>query len=107
MSVKVIALLKALPGQSRSEFLRHWQEDHPAVVWALPGVRAYRQSPAIEHRRTWAYDGMAELWFDSVADVRTAFAAPEAEPMHEHEKLFLSEITWFIATTTEVQPIEV
>ena len=102
MSVKIVALLRARPGLSRAEFLKHWQEEHPAIVWALPGLRAYQQNPAIEHRTSWPFDGMAELWFDSVQDVRTAFNSPEAEPMHEHEKLFIEHIDWFIATTTPV-----
>ena len=105
MSVKIVALLKALPGLSREDFLRYWQEEHPAVVWALPGLRAYHQSPTIEHRKSWPYDGMAELWFDSVDDIRTAFSSPQTEPMHEHEKLFLDRIDWFIASTTTVAPV--
>lgn len=106
MSVKVVALLRAKPGMPREEFLRHWQRDHPAIVWALPGLQAYHQNPAIEHRRSWPYDGMAELWFDSVADVRTAFNSPAAEPMHKHEELFIENIDWFIATTTVVEPTD-
>lgn len=103
MSVKIVALLRAKSGLSRAEFLRYWQEEHPAVVWALPGLRAYQQNPAIEHRKPWPYDGMAELWFDTVDDIRIAFGSPAAEPMHEHEKLFLDTIDWFIATTTAVE----
>ena len=102
MPVKIVALLRARPGLSREEFLRHWQHEHPAVVWALPGLRAYHQTPAIEHRKSWPYDGMAELWFDSVEDIRSAFDSPAAEPMREDEKVFLDHIDWFIASTTTV-----
>lgn len=102
--MKIVALLRALPGLSREEFLRYWQEEHLAVVWALPGLRAYHQNPAIEHRRRWAYDGMAELWFDSVEDIRAAFSSPAADTMREHEQLFLEHIDWFIASTTVVEP---
>ena len=102
MPVKIIALLRALPGLSREAFLRRWQQEHPAVVWALPGLLAYHQTPAIEHRKSWPYDGMAELWFESVEDIRTAFSSPAAEPMRAHEKLFLDRIDWFIASSTTV-----
>ncbi|MEV5538995.1 EthD family reductase [Saccharopolyspora shandongensis] len=105
MSVKIVAMLKALPGLSREDFLRYWQDEHPALVWKLPGLRAYRQNPAIEHRKSWPYDGMAELYFDTVDDVRTAFASPQAEPLHAHEKHFLDTIDWFIATETTVEPV--
>ncbi|MEU6192218.1 EthD family reductase [Streptomyces sp. NPDC047061] len=103
MSVKIVALIKALPDLSREEFLRHWQEEHPAVVWQLPGLRAYRQSPAVEHRRAWPFDGMAELWFDSLDDLRAAFDSPQAQPVHEHEKHFLSSVDWFVATEADKQ----
>ena len=105
MTVKIVAMLKALPGLSRKDFLTYWQQEHPALVWRLPGLRAYRQNPAIEHRKSWPYDGMAELYFDSVDDVRTAFVSAQAQPLHEHEELFLDSIDWFIATETTVEPV--
>lgn len=104
MPVKIVALIKALPELSRVEFLRYWQQEHPTVVWQLPGLRAYRQSPAVEHRRAWPFDGMAELWFDSLDDLRAAFASPHAQAVHEHEKHFLGSVDWFVATDFEVSP---
>ena len=106
MAIKVVALLQALPGLSQDDFLYYWQNEHPALVWQLPGLRAYRQSPAIQHRKSWPYDGMAELWFDSVADVRDAFNAPAAESLREHEAKFLDQTEWFIATTVDTSPGE-
>lgn len=106
MTIKVVALLRALPELARDDFLYYWQNEHPALVWQLPGLRAYRQSPAIQHRKSWPYDGMAELWFDSVTDVRDAFNAPEAEPLREHEAKFLDQTEWFIATTVDTSPGE-
>ncbi|TCP50996.1 uncharacterized protein (TIGR02118 family), partial [Tamaricihabitans halophyticus] len=106
VSVKIVALLKAKPELSRAEFLYYWQQEHPAVVWTLPGLRAYHQSPAIEHHKPWPYDGMAELWFDSMADIRAAYGSPAADPVREHEKLFLGEVDWFVTTTTVVEPTE-
>jgi uncharacterized protein (TIGR02118 family) len=87
---KVIALITKSAGLTRAEFLHAWQVEHPPYVWALPGVRRYVQNPAVEGYRDWAYDGAAELWFDSVGDVL------------EHEKHFIGELTWFLADETDV-----
>lgn len=68
----------------------------------LPGIRGYRQSPAIEHRKHWPWDGSAEMWFDDVDSVRAAFAGPEADFLREHEEHFIGDLDWFLATETTV-----
>lgn len=103
--VKVVAVIRRRPGQERAEFLRHWQQDHPAYVRALPGLRRYVQNPAIEGYRTWPYDGVAELWFDSVRDVAAAFDSPQAATLREHEENFIGELLWFLADEREI-PLE-
>jgi uncharacterized protein (TIGR02118 family) len=100
--VKVIAFIRRRPDLSREEFLRLWQEEHPTLVRRLPGLRGYKQSPAISHRSQWPWDGCAELWFDSVADVRDAFNSEDAIPLRAHEEHFIETIDWFLATETVV-----
>jgi uncharacterized protein (TIGR02118 family) len=100
---RVIVVIRRKTGMSREEFLRHWMQDHPAFVQRLPGLRGYRQSPAIEHRKEWPYDGMAELFFDSVADVARAFDGVAAKELFAHEEDFLEDATWFIAD----EPVDV
>jgi uncharacterized protein (TIGR02118 family) len=100
--VKVVAVIRRKPGLDRSGFLRHWQQDHPAYVRRLPGLRRYVQNPAVEGYRTWPYDGVAELWFDSVRDVAAAFDSPEATALREHEENFIGEMQWFLADEREV-----
>ena len=100
--VKVIALIKRRQSLSREEFLHHWNVAHPPIIWSMPGVRRYVQNPAIDHRKDWPYDGAAELWFDSIRDVAIAFDSEAAGPMHEHEKTFIEDITWFLAEEVEV-----
>lgn len=99
---KVVALITRKIGISQESFLHHWQIEHPRYVWALPGLRRYVQNPSVHGKRTWAYDGMAELWFDSVGDVARAFASPEAVPLHKHEEEFIGEVSWFLADEHEV-----
>jgi uncharacterized protein (TIGR02118 family) len=100
--VKVIALIKRKPGLSREEFLRHWHEAHPAFVRELPGLARYRQNHSLEHRKEWPYDGAAELWVDTVADVAAAFRAPAAGALREHEDEFIGELVWFLAEEHEI-----
>jgi uncharacterized protein (TIGR02118 family) len=100
--VKIVVLINKHEAMSREDFLHHWQVQHPAVVWRLPGLRRYVQNPSIDHRSVWAYDGLAELWFDSLSDVKTAFDSPEAAELFRQEEAFIAKTAWFITTETEV-----
>jgi uncharacterized protein (TIGR02118 family) len=100
--IKVVAVLTAKAGLSREEFLHKWNVEHPVLVRKLPGLRRYRQNPAIEHGKKWPFNGMAELWFDSVADVKRAYAGEEARLLFEHEHEFLDDMRWFLAEEWEI-----
>jgi uncharacterized protein (TIGR02118 family) len=81
--VKLIALLKAAPGMSREEFSRRWIEGHAPFALRFPNLKGYRINVAIgEYQATegeLAYDGTAELWWDSLEEMQAAFDSPEAE----------------------------
>ncbi|GAB3691154.1 EthD family reductase [Corynebacterium nasicanis] len=100
--IKIVAVISKKPELSREEFLRHWNDDHPAYVRRLPGIRRYRQNPAIDHPKSWPFDGMAELWFDSVQDVKQAYAGAAGADLLAHEELFLSDMQWFISEEVEI-----
>ena len=100
--IKVVAVLNAKPGLTRDEFLHKWNVEHPVLVRKLPGIRRYRQNAAIEHRTEWPFNGMAELWFDSVADVKAAYAGEEAKELFHHEEEFLERMQWFLAHELEI-----
>lgn len=100
--LKIVAVVKKRPEQSRAEFLHHWTVEHPQYVAALPGILRYRQNPAIDHRRQWPYDGMAELYFETLKDVAVAYDGPEGQALFHHEEEFLGEMQWFIADEVEV-----
>jgi len=102
MTVKVVALTRSRDGLSREDFLRYWQKEHPQYVWQLPELERYVQNPAIEHHTSWPHDGMAEMWFPSVAAVARAFSSPQADALREHEEHFIGELQWFLATETAV-----
>lgn len=100
--VKIVALLTRRQDIARDRFLHAWQVEHPPLVRRLPGLRRYVQSPAVEHRRSWTYDGAAELWFDDVAAVAAAFATPAGDALREHEQTFIGTLDWFLTEELEI-----
>jgi uncharacterized protein (TIGR02118 family) len=88
--VKLVFCLRRLPHLSRAEFQAYWRERHaPLVAEAAPAlaIRRYVQvhtlvSPLNARFRAGRgapeeYDGVAELWFDSVEALVAAGATPE------------------------------
>jgi uncharacterized protein (TIGR02118 family) len=96
--VKIVAFVRRRDGLDYADFVRYWQEHHAHVVAKLPGLRRYIQNPAIDMNRDWPYDGMAELWFDDMDAVRSAFRSEESARVREDEPNFTSTIDWFMAT---------
>jgi uncharacterized protein (TIGR02118 family) len=88
--LKLSFCLVRLPSLSREEFQRYWRQTHAPLVAkharalrirrylqchtettpASDGLRASRGGPE-------AYDGIAELWWDSLEDLVAATASPE------------------------------
>jgi uncharacterized protein (TIGR02118 family) len=73
--IKRVSLVRRRDGMSREEFLAHWLGPHADIVRQLPGLRGLRFG--IVQRWTpddAAWDGVGELWFDSVEAADAAFA---------------------------------
>ena len=99
--VKFIAGIKRKPGMTAREFHRYWREVHAPLVQSVPEffgyVRKYVQSHAVERPSgTLAgfdistFDGIVELWFDSIEDAEKAFTAPRyLEIIRPDEKKFI------------------
>jgi uncharacterized protein (TIGR02118 family) len=82
--IKLIALLKRKPGLTREEFADRWLNDHIKLSSKMPGLRGYRVNIAIDHQPDGdgvepVYDGTAELWWDSVEAMETAFDSREGK----------------------------
>ena len=79
--VKLIALLKAKPGMTRAEFMKRWVSEHCPFTLKFKNLKGYRVNIAIEEYQELQgelpYDGTAELWWDSLADLQADFASPE------------------------------
>lgn len=102
--VKLIAFLKRRPDITFEEFAEHWSKVHgPLAIEHLPGIKKYVQNPAFRHKgREWQYDGVAEVWFDSMADLKRSFESPARAVVTEDEKAFLDKFDWMIATENTV-----
>ena len=91
--VKLVFCLRRLPTLSVAEFHRYWGENHAELVRqhaATLRIRRYTQShtfsdprlsPLIESRggQLDPFDGVAELWWDSVEDLVEAGSSTEGQ----------------------------
>ncbi len=80
--IKLIALLKRMPGMTRQEFADRWLKEHIKLSSKMPGLRGYLVNIAIDHQPEGdgvdpIYDGTAELWWDSIEAMEAAFASDE------------------------------
>lgn len=115
--IRLIFVLRRLPGMSLEEFQRYWRENHGPLVASHSthmGIIKYIQlhtmvSPIHEVMRESRglmepYDGVAELWFDNQAETQAEAVSPQREEatleLLEDEKKFIdfSHSTMWMAT---------
>ena len=90
--IKLVFCARRLPHMSRAEFQKYWYENHGTMVKkyaAALRIRRYVQVHTLDHpiqeafRQSRggpeAYDGVAELWWDSVDDFVGRLADPAAQ----------------------------
>ena len=90
--IKLVFCLRRLPGLPPSDFHRYWRETHAPLIRrhaAALRIRRYVQvhtlgdvlNDALRETRGGpeAYDGVAELWWDSRDDLAAAIATPEGQ----------------------------
>jgi uncharacterized protein (TIGR02118 family) len=104
--IKLVFCLRRLPHLSRDEFQAYWRDKHASLVAGHAdtlGIRRYVQTHADDHpvnaalaadRGTpEAYDGVAELWFDSydalIAATTTAAGRVASVELLADEKKFI------------------
>jgi uncharacterized protein (TIGR02118 family) len=81
--VKLVALLKAKPGLSRAEFARRWVDGHAPLTLTFKNLKGYRINVAIDEYQEiegeLPFDGTAELWWDSLEEMREDLGSQEAD----------------------------
>jgi uncharacterized protein (TIGR02118 family) len=95
--VKLIALLKAKPGMSRSEFEKRWVAGHTPLTLKMKHLKGYRVNIAIEEYQEiegeLPYDGTAELWWDSLEELKEDFASLQGQSAGSDADLFTAART--------------
>ena len=82
--IKLIVAIKRKPGMSQEAFLQHWRTNHAELVSTNPASRKYirkyvqcHTTPENYLQGEAAYDGTAEIWFDSIEDKDRFFNDPD------------------------------
>lgn len=78
--IKLVSIFKRPPGMTFEELKDWWLGPHAAIGKRMPGLKKYVVSLAIPTpadmlvpgEKSIDYDGIAELWFDSLDDLRQA-----------------------------------
>jgi uncharacterized protein (TIGR02118 family) len=92
--VKLIYCIAKKPELSVEEFQRYWREVHAPIAAKIPGVRRYVQCHSLPELYDKgplapAYDGAAEVWFDSHEAFMSAVGSPEVKAAREDETHFI------------------
>lgn len=83
--IKLVGFPRRKPGLSAAEFRHHWKEVHYPLVMGLGEftglVRRYVQSHALDEQlavpgTAAPIDGVVEIWFDNLDDLKRAFSLP-------------------------------
>ena len=79
--LKIVFLVHKRPEMEAAEFRRYWRETHGPIAAKIPGLRKYIQNHSIvdSDGAPPAYDGFAELWFDSAEAFEQGLASPEGQ----------------------------
>lgn len=102
----MVVLLVRKESLSYEQFRHHWEEEHVPLVEDLPEVQRYVTSHPTDPEQS-TYDGVAEVYFEDMAALSTAFdSAPgetllaDAEAFSDQaagDVLYMEEETQFVA----------
>ena len=107
--LKRMSILTKRPDISAERFRDEWFGFHADAVRKFPNLMGYTQNLVIDrigpdltrpasHEQIPA-DGIVELWFESVDDIKAAFASPAAEVSQRHALDFIGTITTYLVET--------
>ena len=102
--VKAVSFFKRKAGMSVDAFQAYWRRSHPDVVTRLPGLRRYVQSHTLVsgyRKGEPAWDGIAEVWFDDTAAMRSLRGTPAYERVVADEAEFIDRATMGLIVTDE------
>jgi uncharacterized protein (TIGR02118 family) len=88
VTYKMIFGAKRRPGMSREDFGRYWTTTHASIAKRVPGIERYviNLAPDLSGSgREQAYDGFAEVWFESEQAMRESARSPEIRAVLDDE----------------------
>ena len=86
--IKVVEFLVRASDVTHEEFREYWLGDHSELAAELPGLGRYVTSLPTDPDEA-EYDGVLELYFDSVDDYRAAFGSETGQAVLEDAENFL------------------
>ena len=105
--IKRISLVRRREGMTPEEFTAHWMGPHAEIAKQLPGLRGLRFGIV----QSWtppeeAWDGIGEIWFDSIDDALAAFASEPCKSLltADRARCFSEIQNCFVEEHTAVTP---
>jgi uncharacterized protein (TIGR02118 family) len=108
--IKLIVVVKRNAAMSPAQFHDYWRTEHARKVRSIPAcaryIRRYVQAHTLEAEYATgepAYDGTAELWFDTVADKDAFYSDPDYLAVVAPDERVFADMaqTRFLLTTEE------
>jgi uncharacterized protein (TIGR02118 family) len=104
--IKVMLLLHRRPDLTQEQFRSSWHGPHQALLVQLPGLRRLVLNdvlPGLDGSPA-TCDGVAEDWFDSLADMQAAFGSTEGQAVAADAASFidLSRLRMLVVEEHEV-----
>ena len=88
--IKMVYCIRKKCEMSSEEFLYHWREVHGPLGSRVPGVKRYVQNYVVldEGRIMQSFDGIVELWFESLDALLLAKRSVEWKTLLEDQRNF-------------------
>jgi uncharacterized protein (TIGR02118 family) len=110
MTVKLIYCINRLPDMSVEDFQTYWWETHGPIAGAIKGVRRYVQCHTLPETYAGgqepAFDGAAQLSWDSVEAMGEIAGTPEVRAALEDEKKFIDHSRVAMTVTEEKAEVD-
>lgn len=104
MFYKVIGILKRPPEMTFAEFKQWWLTVHVPRVEQWTGLKAYHINFAL--REDEAFDGVAEVWFNSREEAEKIFFTPEGIAARQAATTESGKSVIFLAEENVLVPLD-
>lgn len=104
--IKLVALVRRRPDLSKQAFADYWVNVHAPLAAAIPGMRGYRINIAgdADDMPAAAYDGSAEIWFDSREAMEAGLASPQNDIAANDTENFLEHLEFLVVDEHVILP---